>query len=251
MSARALFAAADAWLRPAAPPERLALARVLVGAYALVYVLARLRYFGDLSRHDPSELAPVGVATALGGPLPAWATWGAAALTALAAAAFTAGARFRVSGPALFVALLWITTYRSSWGKILHTENLLVLHVGVLAVAPSAAAVSFDARRSRGAPDEHASGWALTTMGIVTCLTYLVAGLAKLRAGAGGWLSGETMGTWIAFDALRKIELGSLHSPLAAALASSPTALRALAIFTVLVEVGAPLALFTPRTRRL
>jgi hypothetical protein len=37
--------------------------------------------------------------------------------------------------------LLWVTTYRNSWGQVFHTENLMVLHV-VLAVSPAAMPVA-------------------------------------------------------------------------------------------------------------
>ena len=38
-----------------------------------------------------------------------------------------------------------MTTYRSSFGMIFHTENLWVVHVALLATAPAADAWSIDA----------------------------------------------------------------------------------------------------------
>jgi hypothetical protein len=246
-----VIARADRFLRAPAPLARLGLTRALVGAFALAYLAVRFPYFADLSRHGASELSPVGVATVLGEPLPPIATWTLAAVTTALGFAFMTGTRFRLTAPLFAVGLLWLTSYRSSWGKILHSENLLVLHVAILALSPAAAAVSFDARAGRARPaDERTSGWALTTMSIVTALTYFVAGVSKLRAGGAAWLTGRPLGDWLAFDALRKIELGSLHSPLAALLASSPVSLGALAVFTIAVELGAPLALASGRTRR-
>ena len=49
---------------------------------------------------------------------------------------------------------------------------------------------------------------------------------------------------------MRKIELGSLHSPAAAWIATSPALLVGLSIFTLAVELGAPVALVSPRTAR-
>ena len=230
-----------AWLRPDAPAERLAIVRVLVGLFACTYLLVRFRYFGDLSRHSPSELSPVGVASWLETPLPSAVTWALAVLALASGAAFTRGLRPRLSGVVFFAALLWLTTYRSSFGKILHSENLLVLHVGVLALAPWL-----------GAPmDRRSNGWALRTMAIATALTYVVAGVSKLRAGGSAWVSGHALAEWLAFDAVRKIELGSLHSPVAGVVASSPAICAALAVFTLAVELGAPLALVSSRTARL
>jgi hypothetical protein len=70
--------------------------------------------------------------------------------------------------------------------------------------------------------------------------------------GAGGvaWLTGRALGEWLAFDAVRKIELGSFHSPVAVWVATSPILCALLAVFTLLVELGAPVALASPRLAR-
>lgn len=227
-----------------APPERLARVRALVGAFAVVYVLVRVRYFADLSRHGASDFAPVGVARVLSAPLPPWTTTCAALVALVLGVLFVAGRRMRVVAPAFFLAMLWVTTYRSSFGKILHTENLLVLHLFVLAVSELLPPL-----RGPRAAIRHA-GWTLGTMATVTACVYLVAGFAKLRFGGAGWTSGASFGDWLAWDSVRKIELGSVHSPLAAHVASSPGLLRAGALATLCVEIGAPLALLGPRAAR-
>ncbi len=230
--------ALDEFLRPTAPPERLALVRVLVGSFALVYLLVRFRYFADSSAHAANEFVPVGVARVLSTPLPPVATWSIAIVSVALGAAFVTGFRVRVTAPLFVAALLWLTTYRSSFGKILHTENLLVLHVLVLAISPRTT-------------DPRTAGWALRTMILLTSMTYFVAGMSKLRTGGLAWLSGEPLGDWIAFDALRKIELGSVHSPLGPVVASSVVLRRGLAAFTLLLELGAPLAALGWRSARL
>jgi hypothetical protein len=246
-----LASRADAWLRAPAPAERVAAVRALVGAYAAIYVLARFRYFGDLSGLDPAAFAPVGAMHALSAPAPGWVSWLATALALASSAALAVGARHRVTAPLAALSLLWIFSARSSWGKVLHTENLLVLHVAVLAFSPAADAWSFDAR-GRASPPGPAPryGWPLRAMAIVTALTYFVAGVAKVRAGGLAWLSGGPLAEWLAWDAVRKIELGSMHSPLAPALASHPALTAALAALTLAVELGAPLALLHPRVAR-
>lgn len=203
--------------------------QLLVAAYAFVYVAIRFRYFADCSRLDASSFAPVGIARVLSAPLPVEATWSIASVALVSAAAFAADKWPRVTGPLLFASLLWITTYRSSFGKILHTENLLVLHVGILAFARTQA---------------------LRLMALATCLTYVVAGIAKLRSGGFAWIDGTALGDWLAFDALRKIELGSFHSPAAAWLAARPALLVPLSLLTLAVELGAPLALTSQRAAR-
>lgn len=219
--------------------QRLALTRTLVVAFALAYVLVRFPYFADLSAHSFADLHPIGIVSLVSleaHVLPPAATWTLAILTVVSGIAFLRARAPRVSGVAFFLLLLWITTYRSSFGKILHSENLLVLHVGILAVA----AFLRDPER-----------WTLRTMSITTVLTYVVAGVSKLRAGGIAWLTGRALGEWLAFDAVRKIELGSFHSPVAVWLATSPVLCGALAIFTLVVELGAPVALASPRLARI
>ena len=228
---------ADRWLRPAVPEERLRLVRALVSAFALVYVLVRFRYFANLTALDPRAFAPVGIARVLSSPLSPVVTWLIAIATAALGVAFATGRRVAWTGPLFAFAFLWITTYRSSWGKILHTENLVALHLVVLAIG---ARGPFAARRA---------GWTLQTMNLVTVATYFVAGVTKLRAGGTAWVSGRALGDWLAYDALRKIELGSYSSPIAGWLSAHSSLLAVLAIFTLVIELGAPLALVSRRTR--
>jgi hypothetical protein len=227
----------DRWLRPSVPEERFAIVRALVTAFALAYVVVRFRYFADLSRLDAGSFAPVGIARILSSPLSPSMTWLVALATVVAGGAFLARRREAWTGPIFAAGFLWLTTYRSSWGKILHTENVVALHLIVIATA------------SRREHDGQRAGWALSTMNLVTVASYVVAGITKLQAGGAKWLSGEALGDWLAYDALRKIELGSVHSPVAAWLAGHSTLLNVLAIFTLVVELGAPLALISRRTR--
>lgn len=215
--------------------QRLALTRSLVVAFAVAYVVVRFPYFADVSGHSFRDLRPIGVVAWYGDVLPPALTWTIAIASVLSGVAFLRSLVPRFSGVAFFLSLLWMTTYQSSFGKILHSENLVVIHIGILAV---------------GAFLRDPERWALRTMSIATVLTYGVAGVAKLRAGGSAWLTGRALGEWLAFDAVRKIELGSFHSPVAGWVATSPVLLFALATFTLVVELGAPLALASPRMAR-
>ena len=234
----------DGFLRPAMPWARLTILRRLVCAFAVIYVLVRLPYFAAVANQDPSRFAPVGVVRLLASPLPSAAGWPLALATVMLGIAFGVGRAPLVTGPLFFALLLWVTTYKSSWGKILHSENLVVLHVGILALAPHRPPNEAEGASSRDA------GWAVRAMAIATVLTYFVAGVAKLRNGGSAWLSGEALASWLAFDTLRKVELGSLHSPLAPFVASHASLTLGLALFTMVVELGAPLALVSPRLGR-
>jgi len=236
-----------------APPERLALTRVLVGTFALVYLVVRTPDMLGAIDFLPRQFVPVGLATWLPGPLPAVVVVASVALVLVTALLFTLGLAFVYSAPLFAFLLLWVTTYRSSWGMIFHTDNLLTLHVLLLALSPAADVWSLDARRAqrRGTtpPSEPDAryGWALRTMSIVTVIAYALAGVAKLKLAGGTWFAGELLRAQIAYDNLRKIELGTQVSPLGPWLVRHHGVFRALALMTMLVELGAPAALLRRR----
>lgn len=219
--------------------------RILVGCFALSYVAIRAGSFVSVAEFAPERFAPVGLASLLAAPLPAWLVQSCVALALATGLCFTLGCLFEVTGLLFGALLLWVTTYRSSWGMVFHTENLLTLHVLLLALAPAADVLSLDARR-RGAPPPtpHISyGWAVRTLSLVTVIAYVLAGVAKLKLAGGPWLEGELLRTQIAYDNLRKIELGTWVSPLGPWLVRQKYVFPPLAVLTMLVELGAPLAL--------
>ena len=240
--------AARRWLAPEAPAERLAAVRVLVGAFAVVYLGLRIPHLASYVSFSSRNFQPVGVMSALEQPPPALAVYLLIALTWTAALAFALGWRFRVTGPAAGFLLLVTLSYANSWGQIFHTENALVLFVLVLGVTPAADATSLDARRRGEAPAPHPRyGWPLRLLTVVVVATYFLAGVAKLRWGGPGWMGGTVLRDTIAADSLRKILLGSSHSPIAEALLGQAWLFRALAVLTLVVELGAPLALLHRR----
>jgi hypothetical protein len=130
-----------------------------------------------------------------------------------------------------------------------HVENLMTLHVVLLAGAPAADDLSLDARRRPGARlAEHGRyGWVARAMAIVTVTTYVLAGVAKLKLAGAGWLQGDYLRAEIAHDNLRKLELGSTYSPLGAWLVTYTWPFGALALLTLVLELGAPIALLGGR----
>lgn len=240
------------WLAPL-PAVRLALLRVAIGSFALVYTTVRAPNLVSVAEFAPSRFDPVGLAALLPAPLPAWLLELSVGLTLLSALAFTLGWRFRRSGPVFALLLLAVTSYRNSWGMIFHTENLLVLHVLLLAGSPASDRLSWDARAARdGSRGDDAAGdgrygWPVRAMSLVTVVAYVVAGIAKLKLSGGTWLGGELLRAQIAYDNLRKLELGTSVSPLGPWLVRHPPLFPALAGLTMLVELGAPLALLGRR----
>jgi hypothetical protein len=234
-----------------APPERLAALRVLVGAFGTVYVLVRAAYVLDVARLPASRFEPVGVLRMLDEPLPLGVVRVLLVATIALGIAFTVGWRHRLVAPLYAVGLLLVTTYSYSWQHVAHTDNLLVLHTAVLAIAPAATAWSLDARR-RGSPPAAPSsdhGWPVRLMTLITVVTYVLAGVAKLRHGGVDWISGDVLRNLVAHDNLRKIMLGDVHSPIGGWLVAHGWAFPPLAFASMVVELGAVVALLGGRIR--
>lgn len=236
---------ADRLFEPA-PASRLATLRVLVGGYWLIYLLVRARALCDFSRFDAGRFEPVGSARLLDAPLPDAVVWVVWAACVVGAVGFTAGYRFRWVAPLFALLLLWVTSYRNSWSMIFHNENLALLHVGVLALSPAGEAL---ARSSapRAASDDERFGWPIRLLSIVTVCTYVVAGVAKLRLSGLHWIDGDVLRGHIAADDLRKMLIDSVYSPLGLWLVRFHWPFAILSPLTLLLELGAPLALFGKR----
>jgi hypothetical protein len=230
------------WWFVRTPVERLAAFRILLGIYATIELAARAVSLFHYARFPLAQWKPVGVAALLERPLPPLVADALLLLTIASAVAFTLGWRFAITGP-LFAALyLWTLTYRNSWGMVFHTENVAVLHACILGLAPAADAWSLDPRRN-----DREYGWALRAAAVVTILTYVLAGIAKLRLAGWLWLDGDQLRNQIAYDNLRRVVLGGGASPLATPLLEHPWIFQVLALATLAVELGAPLALLHPR----
>ena len=252
--ARALRAIDRSWRAPA-PAARLSVLRILAGGFALAYVIIRTPHLARFATMDASHFQPVGVVQLLDAPLPTSIAYAIIALTIVAGLAFVLGLGFRVAGPAFAALLLWTTSYGNSFGKILHTENLFVLHVMVLGLTRAADAISIDARRrtARGddaTTDDARYGWPIRLLCVVTVATYFLAGVAKMKLAGVAWFDGESLRNYVAFDNLRKVELGSTYSPIGVALVSQSWLFAPLAWGSMLIELGAPLALVHRRIAR-
>ncbi|HEY5951253.1 MAG TPA: HTTM domain-containing protein [Kofleriaceae bacterium] len=234
---------ADWWFSPA-PAERLAALRILIGGYALIYIVARLPELAAVARYGRGNFHPVGIVRVLAVPLPPGAVLAIAIATCVLLAAFVAGFAYRITAPLAALALLWTLTYRNAWGQIFHTENLLVLHVIALALVPAAAnAWAVDKPRDASA----GYGWPIKLLAALTAATYVLAGIAKLRIAGIDWVDGELLRNQIAVDNLRKALLGDRVAPLAHLFLDHPSPLVGFSVLTLVLELGAPLALFGRR----
>ncbi|MGE0173271.1 MAG: HTTM domain-containing protein [Oligoflexales bacterium] len=254
----------DQWFRDV-PTARLAVVRVLLGAYALHYLYERSGLFESLTRYRNFLFQPVGLAHFLTGPLSANGLlavyWSSVAL----GVCFIAGLAFRLTGPLFAVGSLFLLSYRNSWQMIFHTENLLALHVLILSISQAGDALSIDAllghrlaknssRQTLAAKffqkNGTCSSWPLNLIIIVTSLAYFVAGVAKLAGPAGvAWIQGQVVLNHVIVDALRKDILGWQPSEVVAYVLDWKAAFWFFAIGTIILELGAPLFMLGRRLR--
>ncbi len=221
--------------------------RILIGLYGLVYLLARANVIWGVTRYPAAQFKPVGVVALLQTPLPPGLVAAGLILALTSGAAFSLGWRFRWTGPLYAAALLWVLSYRNSWGMPFHTENLIVLHTFVLAAGPSAAAWSLDSRGQPTAEPHGRFGWVVVLMCWVTALTYFVAGWAKLSHSGLGWVTSDTLRNFIAYDNVRKAELGDGYSSLGTWMVAHAWVFPPMAAVSLSVELLAPLSVLHRR----
>jgi len=230
------------------PARRLAYVRAAVCGFATVYVAIRSTHLWAVTRLRTDRFDPVGVVSLLvDAPTSRLVVGVTIAATVATGAAATLGWRFRWTGPTFALLLLWVLSYRLSWGQVLHTENLMVLHVIVLGFSPSAFAFSLDSRGREPVPDERSFGWGLQLMTLLTVLSYAIAAWAKIRNGGMDWMTGDVLRNQVAYDNLRKHLLGDVHSAFGGWLTRYRWLFPPLATASMVIEIGALAAI--PRSR--
>ena len=241
----------DAWFLAPVPAERLTWLRFGVGVYAFIYLVTRAGHLNAPAAYPAASFAPVGIVSGLEQPLAAGWVYATYALSVLLAAPFALGIAHRVLAPVFALLLLWVLTYRHSFGMIFHTDNLLVLHVLCLSLSSAAGArVRAPWRAAPNLESELRSGWVIRLCSLLTVASYVIAGIAKLRSTGLEWALGDVLREHIAYDAIRKIELGSIHSPIGPWLLPHGWLFPPLAAFSLITELSAPLALLGERVAR-
>ncbi len=241
-----ILASIWSWWFRSAPSERLALLRIAVGLFTLLYHAPRYDFFGK--RQPESMFDPV-VLLSFFDQAPSVGLVMAGYAACLAAnVAFILGVRHAVTGPLFALLFAVLTSYRSSFSMIYHSENLLVWHVLVLGLTPCADAFSWDARgqRSRNGPSY---GWPIKLIITMTLALYFLAGVAKLAGELGlDWMRGEELRKQVASDAMRKVLLAD-ETPAPPPLFGWDfvAGYTAIGVSTIVLEVGAPAALLSRR----
>ncbi len=236
------------WFKEA-PAERLGILRILIGGFAIGHLIGLLPIFFSMPSRPKDLFEPTGIVTLLQAPIPSPWLYLLIGATLLSGIAFFFGWQFRFSGPLFGVLLLWSITYYNSWTMIFHSQNVMVLHVLILGLARSADAYSLDSRSFArfSSSSSWRYGWPIRLLCMVTVLTYFLSGVAKV-AGPNGWewANGELIRNWVAYDAMRKNLLGSWGSPLISLLFEELWFFHLISIFTLILELGAPLVLINP-----
>jgi hypothetical protein len=206
-------------------------------------LLVRGPYLADVAGLPARRYEPIGVLRGLSAPPTDRLVVAVWILTLLACAAATVSRYLRLSAPIGAVGMLCLATYTSSFGQVFHTEHLLALHLLVLGLAAVV-------EPSADAPHGTASGWPLNLMMSTVVVVYVVAGVAKLRYSGVDWVTGDVLRNWIAIDNLRKSLFDDLHSPIGGWLSAVEWVWGPIAAATIIVELGAPLALLPGKPRR-
>jgi len=240
------------WFEPA-PAARLAMLRILVGAFVVGYLIPQQDNLLDVAQSDRQLYAPVGVVFhgPVGVELFQWLMRG----TIVAAVCLTLGLWHRFTGPVCAALALWLFCYRHSWNKLYHSDNVVVFHLIVLGLSRSADALSLDAwmrhwRRPGPTAAAPASryGWPVRLMCALIVSTYFLAAVAKLAGPLGlGWMSGENLRSQMAIDCIRKEVLGGQPNEMAYALYDYLPLFTVLAVASLSLEFLAPVALFHRR----
>ncbi|MDP1818434.1 MAG: hypothetical protein Q8K58_00895 [Acidimicrobiales bacterium] len=216
--------------------RRLARVRAAVAGWSVLWIAVRFPHLLGLADLADRRWYPVGILAPLDGP-PACAAVLAVLLLAIGSGIAAAwGWHPALSLPVWAAALLLVATYASSWGQLFHTENLLVLHALLLAGFAVA-------HRTRHIDPRTV----LTALAVVVAAAYVVAAVAKLRGSGWDWLDGDILRNKVAFDNVRKSVIGAPASPFAGTVVGWGWLWAPLAVLTIAVELGAPIALLGRR----
>ena len=249
-------------------PDRLSIFRILVGIYAF-YLLSG-RYVSQLVNNNSSGQKPlylfdqVGIINFIDRPIDPEVF----KLILLAAFIFNIlfilGLLYKISGPVFALLFLFLISYSHSWSMIYHSRNIAVLHCLVLGFTLSADSISLDSLIKKKIPRKLKPhllfgnirnnspaweyGWPIMLINSMTVICYFLAGIAKIMGPVGiYWVLGESVRSQVAVDAIRKEFLAMGAQPLSYLLYNSVYIFTAIGISSIVLELGAPLAVINRR----
>ena len=243
----------DRWQRfwfEAEAPDNLGLCRALFYAAILIlYLDVSWSLWSDVSQvfwepitlfkrlHMPVFSAPA--LTALG------VVW-KVALLASALGLFT-----RWSTALAFVVGAYLLGLPHNFGKTHHFDALVVLVLGVMMIARTGDAYSLDRRFFARGDAKTPSGeyrWPVRAVWLLLSIVFCSAGIAKLRHGGLDWVFSDNMATLLLQHGYQRAS----HEPLSNLglwFAQFPMLCGLMALVTIVVEAGYPIALVSRRAR--
>ena len=253
----------DRWWFPVVSPTRLAVIRILTGIFSVWYISRRGQWLDPFERKEADLFDPIGLATLLDGPLPPNTVEFLGIATTVLGVMFILGLWWRLVGPAFAALFMFTLTYKNSWGMLFHTENMLALHVLVLGCMPSANVFALDPwiRKKwstpllgwlgfvRGTTEAHWKiGSAIRMLQLGTTLPYVVAGGAKIMGPAGwGWAIGSNLRDQVAMNGIWYAMTTRKVREITYYIYDYDWPWTVLAVVTLIVEFGAPLAMLHRR----
>jgi hypothetical protein len=244
------------WFAPMTPVT-LAVCRWITGGFSLFLLLDLRTYFVRAAAGRPEVFRPIGVVSFMEKPMSSSNYDTLIGICIFLAGLFTVGIWHRVLAPIFAALFLFVLTYSNSWAMVYHTENMLILHVILLAITPSASALSMDASYTRDKPELVRFGlapyeteahfrfrWPVRLLQVGATLPYVVAGVAKIAGKSGiSWANGENLRDQVTMNGLYYEVLMGGAEPITFQVYGWDKAFFAAASLTLVVELGAPLAL--------
>jgi Vitamin K-dependent gamma-carboxylase len=250
----------------AVAPDNLGLCRIILfGTMFLYYVLTpRLfpswGYLGDFASWGSVSRAfwsPVWLMSVLHLPPASTQVLAAMQIVWRAALLFSCVGLFtRISTAISFGLGIYLFGLAASFGRIHHTEHVLIFSFLIMACSRCGDAWSIDASiRKAKAPAVQGSPvmsgeytWPVRLIWVVIALIYFAAGISKVRHSGFDWIDSDSMRNYLISHAYHI----SVTDPLTSwgpALARTVMIPRILAAFGVIVELALPIALFSRRAR--
>jgi hypothetical protein len=237
------LSAVDRWLFAPLPPDRVHRLRSMLAALiALRLLLSPFRAVADV---------PDALFLPVTGLLPFRSVPSAGVIVAVQAVGVAAAVlaatsrRSRFTLPVAWLCLFALAGLRSSLGKILHNDVLLLIATLPFLVAPD----TDEAEGQADAPNGGArSGWPVRTAMALIALTYFVTGVQKLVHSGLAWVTSDNM-RWILYAAAS--EGRAVSKTPALFVADHPWLATSSAALLLGLELLFPLALFSRRARPL
>ena len=239
------------WFEPVRPLN-LGLCRILFfGAFFLFYLQSDFSAWGEVSE---SFWMPVGIFKVLhlsalsGGLLVAMETIWKISLALSCIGIFT-----RPSTISSFIFGAYLLGLPHNFGKIHHTDALVVIVLGIMAVSRCGDAYSIDQLMRRGhqvssSERLRASGeytWPVRAVWVTFALIFFAAGVSKLRHSGLEWIFSDNMAILLT----RSVDDGHPLLPWGVYLVQYSWLPQLLAAGTVALEISYPLALFSRKAR--